>query len=1213
MGKSVLGFFRRPSTLPLPRVPIRMNRSFLAVVLAQSQVLFNAYAAKLVVTTMGIQILLEGDIFKNVVAMLMILPFVLLAPTVGWLADRFSKRDVLYYSQWFQAAVTALMCYALWCHMLPLTVVCIFLLGVHTAIMAAAKLGIVKELVDSESVSAASGTIEATAMASMLLGGLAAGLGYAWLLHEAMPPVDAAFGGVGVSLVAGGLASHSPGLTEPSWGAALYCGGFLLVTAFLGVLCMAFVPRTPSHSEAAGPFRLSLLWEHFGQLRDVWPQRKVRLCILGYSYFYGVAAALSLTLLETAEHVAGHEGMSMLFGIYQVTLGLGVICGSVLVGILSGRHIELGFIPVGAIGLIGGLVAMGLTPPTTLLFYVPLFGLGFAGAMFAVPLNAYLQENTRPRERGRVMSASGLVLNLTCIVAIFVQGALSAIHIPAPLQYAGYAIPTACIALYVIWLLPENLIRFAVSLVARLYYRIRPVRVGELPEKGGVLLLCNHLTVGDAILLQLACPRNIRFVIFNPAVQGGFLSRMLKVLRCIPIVPGKAKSAVEAALEALAEGEVVCIFPEHALTRASSLQELNGLQGLLARKSGAPLLPVWLENTWNEAWRATYTPLRRFLSRVWPCTVNVYYGKPLAAGTPLADVRSALYDLGEEAFSARPELNSHLGARLIRGLRSKFFTPVVVDAFNGNKSLTGGRLLAVSLALADWMKANIPERRVGIILPPGLGATIANLACVLANKTSVNLNFTLDRDGNVSCLRRSGVTTVLSAPGLWEKLPDFPWPERRIDITTVLKGLPGMALKKWFFAGLLLPCGVLRAMAGVPKWGGREEATLLFTSGSSGEPKGVTLSHRNILANAVQIQSMLADVHVGAVLGCLPIFHSYGITVTLWWPMLGGPKVVTYVSPRETQKLIEIIAEHKIHLLITTPTFLRHYIRKARPEQLASLKLVVTGAEKLPLEVSAEFEKAVKLPVCEGYGMTEATPVVGVNLLDDPPCATRPEGVQNRQVGSVGRIMPGLSVRIRHRETDEDLPITESGILWLKGANIFDGYLDDPARTADVLKDGWYRTGDIGRMDEKGFLYIEGRVSRFSKLGGEMVPHGTIEAKIEELYGLTDHDAPNVIVVGVPDETKGESLVILTTQPLEIADVRKRLHEAGLPNLWIPRVLFHIETMPVLATGKLALAECQRIANEKVHGIGGKDAPHHVKDKAAEHGAATAAAPAEST
>ncbi|HSI85566.1 MAG TPA: AMP-binding protein, partial [Candidatus Methylacidiphilales bacterium] len=803
------------------------------------------------------------------------------------------------------------------------------------------------------------------------------------------------------------------------------------------------------------------------------------------------------------------------------------------------------------------------------LFFLPLFGLGVFGAMFVVPLNAYMQEHARPSERGRVMSSSGLVLNMTTILAIIAQGIITANGVPTRWQYVLFALPTICVAAYVMYLLPENFIRFTIGLFARFIYKIRPVREDKLPETGGVLLLTNHLSIRDAILLQLACPRNIRFVIFDPVVQGRLLNRLMRIMRCIPISPGKAKSAVDAALEALEAGEVVCLFPEHSLMRASALQELNGLQGLLARKSKAPIVPVWLENTWSEAARTPNT------------VVNVYFGEPMPAEMPLMEIRARLYDLGEEAFSARPELHSHLGAQVLKGLKSKFFRPVVVDTFKGD-TITGGKLLAASLSLAGWLKENVKDKRIGIILPPGIGATVANVACVFANKTSVNLNFTLDRASNETCIRKAGVSTVISVPGLWDKLPDFPWPANRIDMAATMKSIPGGTLKKWFITALLCPVELLRVIAGVPKLGGHDEASLLFTSGSSGEPKGVVLSHRNILANTMQIQSMLADVHVGTVLGCLPIFHSYGSTVTLWWPVLGGPQVVTHISPRETSRLIEIIAEHKIHLLITTPTFLRHYIRKAKPEQLASLKMVVTGAEKLPLEVASEFQKAVKLPVCEGYGMTEATPVVAVNLLDTPPSATQPEGVRNRTVGSVGRLLPGISVRIRHPETDAELPIDQSGILWLKGANVFEGYLDDPNRTADVLKDGWYRTGDVGRMDDKGFLYIEGRISRFSKIGGEMIPHGTIEAKIEELFGLTDHDTPIVVVTGVPDEAKGESLVILSTQPLEISEIRSRLSAAGYPNLWIPRVIYQVETMPVMATGKLNLAECQRLALDLV-------------------------------
>jgi acyl-[acyl-carrier-protein]-phospholipid O-acyltransferase/long-chain-fatty-acid--[acyl-carrier-protein] ligase len=480
------------------------------------------------------------------------------------------------------------------------------------------------------------------------------------------------------------------------------------------------------------------------------------------------------------------------------------------------------------------------------------------------------------------------------------------------------------------------------------------------------------------------------------------------------------------------------------------------------------------------------------------------------------------------------------------------------------------------------MRKNVPEKRVGIVLPTSIGAAVANLGVILAGKIPVNLNFTAGRAANESAMARAGIQRLITAPAVVEKIPDFPWIENRIDIAELLKSFPKKTLKRWWLRARLMPLGMLRRKLKIPETGDREEAALLFTSGSSGEPKAVVLTHRNVLSNVAQIGAILGRVHLESILGSLPVFHSFGFTVTLWWPLLGGPRVATFPNPLDAAKLVETIERHKLQLLITTPTFLRAFLRKAKPEQLRSLKMIVTGAEKLPLDLMREFEAKFGIQVSEGYGMTEASPVVACNLFDDPPSKINPDGVLGRRAGSVGRMVPGLTARIRDPDTDAELGIFQSGMLWLRGANVFEGYYKDTDQTTAVLKDGWYRTGDVGRLDEDGFLFIEGRISRFSKIGGEMVPHLTLEKKIVEALDLhpAAGEGPPIAVVGVPDEKKGESLVLLTVNKVDPVALRKKLLEKGLAALWIPKVVVQVPAVPILASGKLDMRECLRLARE---------------------------------
>jgi acyl-[acyl-carrier-protein]-phospholipid O-acyltransferase/long-chain-fatty-acid--[acyl-carrier-protein] ligase len=1128
--------------------------------------LLNDNAAKLMLITLGAVVAPElfpgnpeyaeesAKLIKTVLAAIIILPFVLFSPTAGWISDRFSKRNVIVTTLWAQFAILALIGWSLTYHHISFAIFGLFLLGVQCAIFSPAKQGIIKEIVTATKISSAVGIVEVTAIASMLIGGLAGGALY-----------DVCFSKL-----------------ENPWSAAEATMVVLTVLALLSLVAGYQVQKTPAHTNQ--PFRAGLLWEHFGQLQDVWREPPIRLCVLGISYFYGLAGALYLTLFEVSASVHQNGvGTASQTGLYAATLGVGIICGSFLVTRMTTHQVEIGLIPIGSCGLIVGALVAGIAYPKSGVFLAALFAMGLAGALFVVPLNAHLQEQVEPGRRGRILSANNLFVNLFGIVAVLFQYIISVeFGVAAQKQLLIYAIPTALVTVYIIYVTPEGLLRLALGLLGRMFYRVTPVGVEALPEKGGVLLLPNHISYVDAVILQLACPRPIRFLVYDQIYQHRFLRWGLRLLGAIPISPKKARAAIDTAVNALAKGEVVCLFPEGALTRTATLQKLNRGYELIARKAHVPVMPIWLENVWGSVFSYYGGQFFWKIPRVVPLRVWIYFGEPMADkdATPEA-VRRSLYDLSENAFQSRPELTSHVGCESIRGLRKKFFTTVLTDAF-ANRTLTGGRLLAVSLALAFWLKKNVPERRVGIVLPPGAGATIANLGVILAGKIPVNLNFSTGRASNESAMARSGVQRLITAPALVEQIKDFPWLENRIDIAALLKSFSPSTLKQLWLMALLSPVPILRRRLGLPKKGDREEAALLFTSGSAGDPKGVIMTHRNILSNTAQIGAVLGRIKLDSILGCLPVFHSFGFTVTFWWPLLGGPRVVTYPSPLDAVKLIETIERYKLELLITTPTFLRAFLRKAKPEQLASLKMVVTGAEKLPLDLLNDFEAKFGLKVSEGYGMTEASPVVAVNLPDEPPSAMNPDGVLGRRVGSVGRMMPGLSARIRDPETGEDAPLFQSGMLWLRGANVFEGYLKDTDRTQDVLQGGWYKTGDVGRLDEDGFLFIEGRMTRFSKIGGEMVPHLTVEQKIAEAMQAEfgHHEGPSIVVIGIPDEKKGESLVILSIAPIEVSELRKKLLAQGLPALWIPKLVKVVPVIPLLATGKLDIRACQLLAKE---------------------------------
>jgi acyl-[acyl-carrier-protein]-phospholipid O-acyltransferase/long-chain-fatty-acid--[acyl-carrier-protein] ligase len=721
----------------------------------------------------------------------------------------------------------------------------------------------------------------------------------------------------------------------------------------------------------------------------------------------------------------------------------------------------------------------------------------------------------------------------------------------------------------------ERALYFFGRLLVRCVYRVTALGIDTLP-KGGFLLLPNHITWVDAIVLQLACPRSIRYIIDEEFYRKPILHPFLRLLRCIPINTRHSHSAIRAATEKIAEGEVVCLFPEGQLERAGTLLRLRRGYELIARHANAAVVPVWLDQLWGSIFSFQGGRFFTKIPRRIPYPVTIAFGKPIEANAAdIATVREELLKLGEFCFSQRSSLNRHLAETCVRGLKKSPFATAIVDGLD-HSALSRSKLLGAAAALSRYLGKEFPDERIAIVLPASKGSMVANLAVTLANKVPVDLNFTMGRAANESCCKRAGLWVAISATQFMERLKDFPWPERVLKLDELMPRLKPQIIL-WWMMSILLPARLLLRLLKIPKKGGHTEAVLLFTSGSTGEPKGVVVSHRNVVGNVSQFRQLLDATKDDAILASLPFFHTFGSTVTLWYPLIEGVCIVTYPNPLEATKNAALIERYKLTLLLATPTFLRGYLRKVEPDKLRSLRLVITGAEKLPLDLAKNFEERFKQRVFEGYGLTETSPVVSVNLPEPQPTKPREQVQPSSRLGSVGKMAPGIAAEIREPETDRKLSLHETGMLWLRGVNIFEGYLHDPERTTDVLQDGWLKTGDLGRFDEDGFLYIEGRLSRFSKIGGEMVPHESIESKIVDLLGLSGRDERPIAIMGVQDEAKGEALVLLSAVDIDLAELRKKLHEAGIPNLWIPKHIQRVESIPVLASGKLDLKKCREL------------------------------------
>ena len=719
----------------------------------------------------------------------------------------------------------------------------------------------------------------------------------------------------------------------------------------------------------------------------------------------------------------------------------------------------------------------------------------------------------------------------------------------------------------------------AVGLVGKILYRVRTIGREHVPACGGVLLLPNHLSYIDALILQLACPRRLRFVAYEQLKHHWFFEWVLRISGAIMVSPHSSLESTRRVIKALNAGDAVCLFPEGAISRTGQLMEIQRGFELMALKANVPVVPVVHDGLWGSVFSFSGNKYLFKSPRLLPTPVCVCFGRPLLHGQADATrVRREMLDLGALAFNERPVLKRHLGREVVRSLARRPRHIEIVDRTAERREVSAGRLLGVAAALSRRIRAQVSDRRVGIVLPPGAGGTIANLAVVCAGKIPVNLNFTAGSAAVEASIELAEIKTVISAEAMKVKFPNFPWPENTLDLRREIEAVGKAHVMFWLAAVWTLPNQLIPVMLGLPKNGGDQEASLLFTSGSSGEPKGVVLTHRNLLANCWQISSLSILPDTATVLACLPLFHSIGSTVTLWYMMLRGCRVVSVPGPLDTRKIVDGVREESATVLIGAPSFLRPLLKKAESGELRTLELVVSGAEKMPLDLYDAFMEKFHIEILQGYGLTETTPVTNINQPDPPITTSTAEYQPGKRLGSVGRMLPGMTARIMDPDTKDDLPLTETGILLLRGANVFGGYLNDAVKTAAAFRDGWLVTGDLARFDEAGFLHIEGRLSRFAKIAGEMVPLATVEQKLTDGLGWEQIEAPKAVVVSVPDPARGEALVMVTTEEVGCDAVRDTLTAAGLPNLWIPKTILRVERIPMLGTGKVDFRTCKDLA-----------------------------------
>jgi acyl-[acyl-carrier-protein]-phospholipid O-acyltransferase/long-chain-fatty-acid--[acyl-carrier-protein] ligase len=1070
-----------------------------------------------------------GTEYLSLAGAVFVIPFLLFSGYSGHLADQFSKRRVMIAVKAFEILAMLMGLAAFFSSSIPLMLVVLFLMALHSTLFSPAKYGIVPEMLPAEQLSRANGLLEMTTFVAIVIG---TALSSALFPVFSGQPWKMGIGMVGVAAV-----------------------GFLI----------SFKIRDTGPAGADDRF----LWNPFAEVikgtQQLLKDRPSWLTVMGISYFWMLGALFQLDLLLYGTEVLKVGDTQV--GLMVTALAVGIGAGSILAGKVSGDRVDLGLVPLGSTAM--GVMCLLLYSARASYAWsiAALIGLGLASGLFIVPLNAYLQYRSGHKEKGRVLATNNFYNTFGLLLASGILWLFhDKLHVSSATLVLGAGIATIFATLYIAWIMPDQWVRMVMRIVLHTLFRMRYRGVEHIPARGGALLVSNHMSYLDGFLIGAATERRIRFMVWKPFCDHPVWGWFLRAFKAIPVPDGLkgVKAAIEGARKEMEAGHMVCIFAEGAISRTGSMGPFKRGMERMVGGLDVPVIPVHLDRLWGSIFSFKGGRfLKKWPERV-PYPVTISFGQPMPSSSDALQVRQAVTELSSDAAALRAAPGETLATRFVQTARKTWSTLAMADS--SGRELTHGRALAGAVVFADWTRRNsVPKEKIGIFMPASVAAALANLGITLAGRVPVNLNFTSGKETVASAVDQCKIRVIVSSRTFLEKAK--------------LEAMPGMVYVEDLLGGVNKGTrlwALIRARVSPKSWlvdagEPNDLATIIFSSGSTGTPKGVMLSHRNVLANIDSVLEVFPlDAH-DAIIGVLPFFHSFGFTMTLWLPVIKGCRALYHANPMDAKIIGDLVEKYKGTFLLSTPTFLANYIRKCTKQQFASLKYVLAGAEKVREQIAHAFEEAFGVGILEGYGCTEMAPVVAVNT---PDWGEGRDAQIGTKIGTVGHPIPGVSTKVVDPETGADRENNQEGLLLVRGANRMLGYLGQPEKTAEAFMDGWYKTGDIAIVDEDGFIRITDRLARFSKIGGEMVPHGKIEDTLHAM-GIAS------VVTGVPDERRGERLAILyTTPPLEPGEIWKKLGETELPKLWIPKQssIHRVDELPTLGTGKLDLRKVRAMA-----------------------------------
>lgn len=1107
---------------------------------------------------------------------LILLPFILLLSPAGFISDRFARTHIMRGAAW--AAVG--LCGLVWLSYLNgwywLAFGATFLLAVQSAIYSPAKFAFIKELFGKERLAQGNGVVASLSILAILAGTFAFSISFEYFYIDELK-------------------------SEAEILKAVAPIGFLLtLTAIFELVAMYRLPETPEHAEATKN-HTRFEWKSFlqGRLfyRDLKPlreQKAIRLSIIGLATFWGIGQVMLAAFPAYFKSVTNIDNTIVIQGILACS-GLGIALGAFVAGKLSRNKIELGVLPFAALGIAIGLIILpSITSPT--LAALDFFIIGICGGLFIVPLNSLIQFQAKQGQLGLTLAANNWVqnvtmftfLSLTVSFALFDLSSRGLLFVIAGVATLGFA--------YTLYQLPQSFLRLLLMSVMRNRYRVVVQGFKNIPAEGGALLLGNHVTWIDWAIIQLASPRPVRFVMIRNIYQTWYLKWFFDLAGCIPIEQGvKSRKALDTVRERLEAGELVCLFPEGTLSRTGHLAEFKkgyerACEGL---SESVPIIPFYMHGLWGSQFSRSTNMLKQRASFGTRRKIVVAFGEPIPNTTNSHDLKQQVFELSIRSWQQDINDSENLGRAWIDAAKQNAKNLCIADSTG--VQLSGRKALIASTTLKLALSKKLTGQNIGLLLPSSAGGALANMALLQAGKTIVNLNYSVGNEALMAAMEQAQISTIISSTKFIARLK-----AKGFDIAPVFEGKNVIELEslkenislgtKCAALGLaLLPASLSKYLI-ASNTSADDAACILFSSGSEGKPKGICLTHKNIQANVQQTLQVLNPEHDDVMLGNLPLFHAFGLTVTQFLPLLHGIPVAFHPDPTDAVGSAKLLTRFKATIMFGTSTFFRLYVknRNVHPLMLKSLRLVVSGAEKLNPQIQQSFLEKFGKAIYEGYGATEATPVVSVNLPDQIDDQSFKVQLGNKN-GSVGMPLPGTSIRIVDPVTFEPLKNGEAGMILIGGVQIMKGYLNDEERTNKVIRldDGqrWYITGDKGEIDEDGFLRILDRYSRFAKVGGEMISLGQVEQVIYALYSESElaagqQDELEIALVNLPDEKRGERLVLLSNKEIKSVLNTQNFIEKGLSNIALPAKAFVVDDVPKLASGKINFPEAKRIASE---------------------------------